>query len=869
MEVLRIVQAHEHFYRSVDQVVDRGEEYRPSVVAPGWLEHNEDVWRMWQPPGGRPVPEEGWKIHVSARVDRAPLVLDLVATVLFDEGVAFKHLSCTRFFQLVHHKHAARVQAGKFCAVYPSDVSAAQRILDRLTSALAGEEGPSVLTDRRYRDSSTVYYRYGGFVARPRVRLDGGVEWLVRDSAGQDVPDRRLSRFLPPDGITDPFMDESRASDYEPLPAAFTPVLCGYRIDRAIASSNSGGAYAATEVATGRSVFVKEARFHNGLTSSHRDAQTRLHHEAQVLRQIHDRDPGACPEPFDRFRFWTGEYLVTELVAGVSLHAWNVSNNPIIWPDASPADFAAYYARCEAVLDSVAAAIARVHACGYAFVDLSAANVLVDDDDSVRLIDFEAAVALDDHSQQEVLGTPGYAPPARTVFTDRRDLDGFGLSMLALALIAPINDAFQRNPAALAHLRAEIERRAAVPERLFATAARFHRAAVCDFRRTPAPAEVVAPGRALDRLHDGLVAGILAVTDAGARDVTALGPGRFATNELCVANGLAGVVHALHRSGVPVSDRIVDRLANDAMGQATGLAPGLHTGLAGIAWVLAEVGLVAEAAKLLETAEDHRLLSDGGPEAATLGYGRAGLGLAQLNLYHRTGDDAHLDAAVNHARAIPPEHVTAELGPHGANGLLHGPSGVALFLYYLARVTGDDTHVDRGLALLHSDVGRLRFEQGGLLLPASDRDQRLMPYLDRGTAGLVLVASRYAALCADDRITATLPTMLASITCSLTVYAGLSAGMAGLGLALADHGRRHGDAATMEQATSMARRLFIHAVPHEGAQHILGEHALRFSTDLSFGSAGVVVFLDYLRHGRPDPFFTLDAFDQREGGDHR
>ena len=85
--------------------------------------------------------------------------------------------------------------------------------------------------------------------------------------------------------------------------------------------------------------------------------------------------------------------------------------------------------------------------------------------------------------------------------------------------------------------------------------------------------------------------------------------------------------------------------------------------------------------------------------------------------------------------------------------------------------------------------------------------------------------------------------MLGSLTCPYTIYPGLFAGMAGLGLVLADHGARHGDTGALDQADLLARRLFLYAVPHGRGAHVLGEHLLRYSTDLMFGSAGVVVFL--------------------------
>jgi hypothetical protein len=93
---------------------------------------------------------------VSAPLERAQHIPDTVAGACFAADVPFKHLAARRFFLLLHHKHADRVQAGKFCSLYPAGTGTARRLMDELSAALHEEEGAYVLSDRRYRDSRTV-----------------------------------------------------------------------------------------------------------------------------------------------------------------------------------------------------------------------------------------------------------------------------------------------------------------------------------------------------------------------------------------------------------------------------------------------------------------------------------------------------------------------------------------------------------------------------------------------------------------------------------------------------------------------------------------------------------------------------------------
>src|SRR5688572_9313837 len=196
LQAFAFAQADDDFYAPLSDVSRRGTEYRPSRIADGWRDSHRDIWTVWSDVDGPGLADAGWKIHVSAQLARAPAVLDVVADACFAAGVPFKHVGCSRFFLMMHHKHAPRTQSGKFCALYPPDELTARRLMESLADTLAAEDGPYVLTDRRFRDSRVVHYRFGAFVARSRVRPDGETEYVVLDGLGNEVPDRREPAFV-------------------------------------------------------------------------------------------------------------------------------------------------------------------------------------------------------------------------------------------------------------------------------------------------------------------------------------------------------------------------------------------------------------------------------------------------------------------------------------------------------------------------------------------------------------------------------------------------------------------------------------------------------------------------------------------------
>ncbi|WP_306325295.1 class III lanthionine synthetase LanKC [Streptomyces venezuelae] len=879
--------ADPEYYLPLTSVADPGPRFTPGVVPTGARSADQGVWTAW--PGARTgLAEQGWKIHVSARLDRAQHVLDTVAAICFAEGVPFKHLSARLFFLFVHHKHAARAQAGKFCVVYPPDTATARRLLERLRDALDGEEGPYVLTDRRFRDSRTVHYRYGSFGDRSRLRADGTREGLVRDGSGREVADLRLPAFHLPSGITDPFAEREEPPHSGPI------LIRDYEVTRAVRLSNAGGSYEARDRRTGRTVFLKEARAHNGLVFDGTDARQRLRHERHVLRELHAAAPGTGPEPLDHFTEWEHDFLVTEHVAGQPLVSWLSRSSPLARADRTAASVGAYYGACRGLLAGLDATLARVHAAGYRFGDLSLGNVMVTPSGGVRLVDFEAASALS--AAPSAIGTPGFTPPPGLLRADSDPLlhDRYGMSAVAFAFLAPLHELARHAPANLALLRRDLADVAPPPD-LWERATAFHptgrgrsaadvtgrptgptgRQAPAPDRqptafhptgrpardepgadRPPSPAELDAdPRGCLARLAEKVTAGLLATADAERPEwAFPPSPEAFRTNTVCLAYGTAGVVHALHRAGAAVPEEIRARLRRDALAQRAALPPGLLVGSAGIAPVLARLGLLDEAVALLRDADDHALTAS----CATLAGGRAGVGLGWLALHRLTGDGGHLERAAAAGEALLRiGHLPAALGEHDARGLLHGRSGLALFLHRLSRATGEAHYLEAGRVLLHQELDRtFPLDDGALSISDDARFSRAMPYLATGAAGVAAVLGRYTATAPDGRCAEALPRLVAGVRVSCaTKEAGLYRGLAGLSWFLTEHAELTGTAAARADAVRAATGLLKYAVPYRRCVRFLGAGSQRFTADLSSGGAGVLLALHRLLTGPllPEP----------------
>jgi len=156
-------------------------------------------------PIDRPIPQQGWKLHISSDVVSAVRIFDIVEPILRKENVEHKvmrNLSNLRKTNM----DSQNPQIGKFITIYPESEKQAVRLAKKIDDALEdrGLTGPRIPTDKQYGTSGLVFYRYGGFVLGPLTKPDGTTE--------EDI--RRPGHYKP-DWITyDPFI-ESRVEEEE------------------------------------------------------------------------------------------------------------------------------------------------------------------------------------------------------------------------------------------------------------------------------------------------------------------------------------------------------------------------------------------------------------------------------------------------------------------------------------------------------------------------------------------------------------------------------------------------------------------------------------------------------------------------------
>jgi hypothetical protein len=800
----------------------------------GWARELSDDWVVLGPSDGS-LPQQGWKVHVSACLNNATRVLDAVWDYCVARGIAFKFLRGPQMLLMRNAKYARRGSSGKFITVYPRDEAELELVCKGLAELLDGEPGPYVLSDLRIGDGP-VYVRYGGFAARFCLSDDGEVVPAIADDTDTLVPDRRDPVLHVPAWVALPeFLEPHLAARN-----AVTTTELPYDIERVLHFSNGGGLYAGRDRRTGEAVVLKEARPHAGLDATGADAITRLRREAANLRRLAGV-PGIV-RVHDEFRLGDHEFLVLEHIDGQPLNRQLVDRYPLV-DDRTPRD--EYAAWALSIYRQVERAVTAIHERGLVYGDLHLFNVMVRENGDVALVDFEVAAPVGEPGRPALRNQAFAAPRDRTGFA----VDRYALACLRLALFLPLTSLVRLVPSKAAHLASIVAEHFPVDDAWLREAVReIVGSRVPDAQTTPV--EPAALARAIvasatperdDRLFPGDIA-------------------QFRSGGLNLAYGAAGVLWALAATGAGTEPAHEDWLVDRATHPESGARLGFYDGLHGVAWALEQLGHRDAALSTMDVCLGEQW--DGlGPDLLS---GLAGVALNCAYFAGLTGDAGCRDAAWRAAQLAADrlDHPVAELsgGKHPYAGLMNGGSGTALMFLRLYELTGDDALLDHAETALRQDLRRCVVRPDGAM--EVNEGWRTMPYLARGSVGVGLVLDQFLAHRPDDELAKASAALRNAADSPFYAQTGLFTGRSGIIVYLTERGES-------EAARQQIDRLSWHALPYKGGTAFPGEQLLRLSMDLATGTAGVLAALGAVRLPflAPLPGATRLPYDRRESPD--
>lgn len=843
------------------------------AVGTEWQIRRGGFWTRCVPRGAC-LGRQGWKIHVSAIPQMGLETLQRVVPLLASSGTPFKFCSDARMLRLSTGKNWPRTASGKFVTIYPASDQQFLHLLESLYQATVSLKGPRVLTDRPYRDSSVVHYRYGGHAGWRRLNPAGErIRFLVGPD-GARVPDGGTPFFSPPSWTSDP-CGTVAAVNASSSTADEVVIRNRYRVTGALRYSNNGGIYDAVDTATNSRVIVREARPFTSVQADGSDARAALAKEARILQKL---GPLGCAPTFvDLFEEAGHVFLVQEKIEADSLwitalKTWARAFSPTVLP--SPASL---FESLSGTIREILRALDAVHRRQIVLRDLTKTNVLMVGGRRPVFVDCEIAYELD-RSERHVAGwTPGYASPQQMRNeTPRYEDDYYALGALILDLLSfnasavPLNRTGALNtldiairdmglPASIRHiieglLEPDLAHRW-TPDRVLEalehvpSLPRVRHVEFTADAPPPRPAPSLAERNEIEHTISGIRRYIETTADFGRTDrLWPSSPEAFTTNPVSIQFGGAGIAEFLRRSvgHVPVS--VVDWIRS-ALKQHR-CPPGLYNGRAGIAMLLFDLGLIEEAEQLLDTSKDRELLL----EDPGLYYGAAGWGLANLWLWARTGSERFLFAARDIGHHLLS---TARQDGHGvfwrydgkvAFGLGHGQSGIALFLTYLHAASSNRAALTAAKQALQFELAHAQ-ERENLLLWYQHGDVNsgpLLPYTRFGTAGFGAAALRYSLVSGDDQFLRVAQRCAHAAATRNSSKLWQDFGLAGLGELLIDFYQLTGDENYLNNAFHTASGIVPSRINRPGGFAFAGYDHLRISCDIGMGSAGIGIFLHRL-----------------------
>ena len=831
------------FFDTPARMADHGSRFSQSLSpAPeGWRRGEFGLWTVLTAIG-TVLPDQGWKVHLSATPDAAAELLDRVWDYCVGRRLAFKFLRSRAAVQAVNAKEASRGSSGKLVTIYLPTADDLATVLPELTERLAGITGPYVLSDLRY-GPGPAYVRYGAFTELYCADPDGEPTPALRTPDGDLVPDRRGPVFSLPGWVTVPEIVRGVLAER----SSEEPTNFPYDVKRALQFSNGGGIYLAVDRSTGAEVVLREARPLAGLDKYGRDAVARLAVESSALARLSDLD--CVPRVLGRHRVWEHEFLAQEYIEGETLLSAVIGRYPLVHPNPTAAELDAYREWGTDVLARVEHAVELINDRGIRFGDLHPGNVIVRPDGRIALVDFELATELD--APGHGLGAPGFTAPAGTAGAD---IDRHALDCLRLFVFLPLAQMRDRD-------RAKAGTLTAAAREIFPGAPLPGHAS----RLGDRAAELFDGVPDWPRIRDSLVAGIHASATPGRTDRLFPGdPDQFVTGGLALRSGAAGVLYALHQVGEPIPDEYTDLLISGARRRRRYLRGGLYDGLYGVATLLHRIGRPDEALEILELA---RAEPDRTRAVGLLG-GAAGIALTLFHFGDLTGSSAYRAEAVRLTDGLAAMLREPAGRTPAKAGLMRGMTGPALLFVRRYEQTGDPAFLDLAASALRIDLGRCVAQPDGTL--QIHDGSTYLSYLDDGSAGIALVLHQYLRHRENSDFAYALSQIRTACHAPYVFQPGLFRGRAGL-LATLGH---LGFAEDRPAVRAHVHRLAWHAVLHDGHLAFPGHGLQRLSMDLATGSAGVLLasraafetgaaFLPFLS---PEPAVAV-ASSTPEGGE--
>ncbi|WP_434337095.1 hypothetical protein [Mesomycoplasma conjunctivae] len=143
------------------------------------------------------IPNQGWKIHISALNKDYHRILNIVVPYLINHKISFKFLKDKKELSKINSKLTHIFSFAKFITIYLENEDQLKKHIQFLYENTKGFKGLPIYSDRRYLDSNNIYYRYGTNLKNYKYIRDNNNKAIYKD--------RNALYYSLPNFIKEPF----------------------------------------------------------------------------------------------------------------------------------------------------------------------------------------------------------------------------------------------------------------------------------------------------------------------------------------------------------------------------------------------------------------------------------------------------------------------------------------------------------------------------------------------------------------------------------------------------------------------------------------------------------------------------------------
>lgn len=328
------------------------------------IEENE-YWTFFIPKEKRvELPSKGFKIHLSATIYNAITILNMFWDYIKEKTIEWKIMSSFRNLERQNIGFNGYSQIGKFITIYPKDYQEFEVLLNELELLFKFQRSVNIPSDFQYMQSQVVFYRYGD------------INPVKTNPSDIDLRNRIIPEYVNVP-ISDYYIKRlNNIPDY-------------LIILEIIKQGGKNSVFKAFDLHLKKLVYLKEAAYLANVDIYGTDSMNRLTIEKRALLKC--MNINFTPNFMDDFYVDDHYFIEIENIEAKTLSDF-LLDNPI--------------SEIKSIINlilNIIELLMKLLDVGVLYIDISFANILIDECKNLYIIDFEYSKLLDEWNHPEIV----------------------------------------------------------------------------------------------------------------------------------------------------------------------------------------------------------------------------------------------------------------------------------------------------------------------------------------------------------------------------------------------------------------------------------------------------------------------------------